>query len=176
MLLAMPDMPDPFFQRSVVAICADDDEGALGIAVHDEIPGVSFGDVLASFDITDSAHADMPVLRGGPVEPKRGFVLHSLDWSGEGTLVIESRWALSGSIDVLRAIAGDSGPSRFLIALGYTGWGPGQLDTELQRPGWFLTTGSTSDIFDGAAQDRWARAFRTAGVNPDLIASTSGHA
>jgi putative transcriptional regulator len=119
---------------------------------------------------------DGPVHFGGPVEPRRGFVVHSTDWGGQDTIDVAGRWALSGTIDVLKAIAEGTGPSEWLVALGYAGWGEGQLDEEMTRHGWFNTPGHVSLIYDEEAEDRWFAGFASAGIDPRMLASSTGTA
>ena len=119
---------------------------------------------------------DAPVHVGGPVEQQRGFVLHSPEWTGPGTVPAGALGALSTSIDVLRAIAEGTGPAHWLVALGYAGWGPGQLDGEMQRHGWHAATGRPEILFETPAEARWAATWRAEGVDPALLAEHSGHA
>ena len=117
-----------------------------------------------------------PVHFGGPVEPRRGFVVHSRDWGGQGTVDVAGRWALSSTIDVLRAIAEGKGPSQWVVALGYAGWAEGQLEGELARPGWFNVGGDTDLLFETEAGERWSHAFAAAGVDPRLLVAQTGTA
>lgn len=175
-LLAMPGIGDPRFERAVIAMCAHDDAGALGIGIGETIEGLSFHDLLRQFEIEAGDAPDVPVHFGGPVEPRRGFVLHSTDWSGQDTISVGGRWALSGTIDVLRAIADGVGPRHWLVALGYAGWGEGQLDEELTRHGWFSTDADTQLLYEVDAAERWAKGFATAGIDPRLLANSTGTA
>lgn len=175
-LLAMPGIGDPRFEHAVIALCAHDTEGALGIGIGATIAGLGFHDLLGQFDIEPGSVPDTPVHFGGPVEPRRGFVLHSLDWGGQDTIDVAGRWALSGTIDVLRAIAGGTGPSRWLVALGYAGWGADQLDEEMTRHGWFTTPAEPGLIYDFSAAERWEQGFAAAGIDPRLLASSTGRA
>jgi len=176
LLLAMPGIGDPRFDRAIIAICAHDEGGALGVGIGTEISDLGFHDLLDQFGID---HGDVPnhaVHFGGPVEPGRGFVLHSNDWSGQDTVDVAGRWALSGTIDVLRAIAAGKGPARWLAALGYAGWDGGQLDSELTRHGWFNIPGDAALLFDVPTEDRWVTAFSRAGIDPKLLACAAGNA
>ncbi|WP_375397894.1 YqgE/AlgH family protein [uncultured Sphingomonas sp.] len=175
-LLAMPGIGDPRFARAAIAMCAHSDEGAIGIGIGAAIPGLGLHDVLDQLEIDHGAAPDAPVHFGGPVEPRRGFVLHSGDWSGEDTIDVAKRWSLSGTVDVLRAIAEGRGPSRWLVALGYAGWGAGQLDGELSRHGWFNVAGDDALLYDLAADERWSAGFAGAGIDPRLLASETGTA
>ena len=176
LLLALPGIGDPRFEHSAIAMCAHDGDGALGIDVGEEMDGLTLHELLATFDIDGSGIPDAPVLRGGPVEPRRGFVLHSLDWGGQEMLQVSDLWALSGSIDVLKAIASGKGPSRYLVALGYAGWSAGQLEDEVKRGGWFLAPADGKLLFDLPAHKRWAAAFRSGGVDPALLVGGTGSA
>jgi len=175
-LLAMPGIGDPRFERAVIAMCAHDTEGALGIGIGATIEGLGLHDLLEQFEIDPGDVPDVPVHFGGPVEPRRGFVLHSADWSGQDTIDVAGRWQLSGTIDVLRAIAEGKGPSRWLVALGYAGWGEGQLETELTRHGWFNTPADLALLYDTDVYERWAEGFVGAGIDPRLLANSTGTA
>lgn len=175
-LLALPGMMDSRFDHSVIALCAHDGDGALGIAVGEEMDGVSLHDLLRSFDIDPGDIADAPVLRGGPVEPRRGFVLHSLDWGAQDMLTVGDQWGLSGSLDILKAIARGQGPSRYLVALGYAGWGAGQLERELTSDSWFLAEGEADLLFDTPASGKWAAAYAAAGVDSTHLVGGAGSA
>ncbi|MEG3180286.1 YqgE/AlgH family protein [Sphingomonas sp. LT1P40] len=175
-LLAMPGIGDPRFERSVIAMCAHDEQGALGVGIGQRIAGLGLHELLGQFEIETGDVVDAPVYFGGPVETRRGFVLHSTDWSGQDTVDVAGRWALSGTIDVLRAIAAGTGPSRWLVALGYAGWGEGQLDEEMTRHGWFNVPGDTALLYDVEVERRWERGFETVGIDPRLLTTSTGTA
>jgi len=175
-LLAMPGIGDPRFERAVIAVCNHGEDGALGIGIGTVLDGLTFHDVLRQLGIDPAESPDVPVHLGGPCEPRRGFVLHSRDWGGGDTVDVAGRWALSGTLDVLRAIAAGTGPSRWLPALGYAGWGEGQLDGELVRHGWFNVAGDDALLFDVPADERWAAGFAGAGIDPRLLATGAGTA
>jgi putative transcriptional regulator len=176
LLLALPGIGDPRFEQAVIAMCAHNDEGALGIGIGAIIEGLSLYDLLEQLDIDARQCPDGPVHFGGPVELRRGFVLHSLDWSGQDTIDVAGNWALSGTVDVLRAIAEGRGPSRWLVALGYAGWGEGQLEEEMTRHGWFNVGGDSDILFDMPADIRWTNGFERAGIDPRLLAPGGGNA
>ena len=176
LLLAMPGIGDPRFEHAVIALCAHDENGALGIGIGHVVPRLGLHGLLAQLDIEPGLAPDAPVHVGGPVEPQRGFVLHGLDWGGDDTIQVADRWALTSTIDVLRAIAAGEGPSRWLAALGYAGWGEGQLDNEMTRHGWFATTPSEELLFDTPVSGRWSGAFAAAGVDTRMLAATAGRA
>lgn len=175
-LLALPGMQDMRFDHSVIALCVHDAQGALGIAVGEEMEGVRLRDLLDSFDIDGSAVPDVPVLRGGPVEPRRGFVLHSLDWGGQDMVQVSDFWGLSGSLDILKAIAEGRGPRRYLVALGYAGWGAGQLEQEMTGESWFLAPGDGDLLFDTPTRRRWSAIFAAAGIDSSHLVSGAGSA
>jgi putative transcriptional regulator len=172
----MPGIGDPRFERAVIAMCAHDESGSLGIGVGEVIIGLSFHGLLEQLEIDRGVAPDAPLHLGGPVEPQRGFLLHTPDWSGDDTLEVGGRWRLSGSLDVLRAIADGSGPAQWLAALGYAGWGPEQLDEELARHGWFATRGGDDLLFACRAGERWQRAFSGAGIDARLLSPQPGRA
>jgi len=175
-LLAMPGIGDPRFERAVIAVCAHDDQGAVGIGIGATVAGLGLHDLLRQLDIDPGEAPDAQVHFGGPVETQRGFVLHTADWGGQDTIDVAGLWSLSGTTDVLKAIASGKGPSRWLVALGYAGWGAGQLDEEMTRHGWFSTAAGPDLIFAQEAPTRWAAAFAGAGVDPRLLASAAGTA
>jgi len=174
LLLALPGIGDPRFERAVIAMCAHDEQGALGIGLGATIDGLGLHDLLGQFAIEPGQTADSPVHFGGPCEPQRGFVVHSTDWSGQDTIDVAGRWALSGTIDILRAIAEGKGPRRWVVALGYAGWGERQLDDELGRHGWLNAPGDAALLFDTPAQDRWRKAYESLGIDPRLLAVGQG--
>lgn len=175
-LLAMPGIGDPRFERSVIAMCSHDADGALGIGLDTVIDGLSFHDVLKQLEIDPGAAPDVPVCLGGPCETRRGFVLHSRDWSGGDTVDVAGRWALSSTVDVLKAIAAGTGPARWVPALGYAGWDAGQLDGEMSRHGWFNVAGGEALLFDTAADARWEAGYAGAGIDPRMLAVGAGTA
>jgi putative transcriptional regulator len=171
-------MSDPRFERAVIAICAHDENGAVGIGIGHKRAGLRFRALLKQLGIDPGKAPDEPVHHGGPVEPGRGFILHSTDWGGQDTLHVSGAggklFAMTGTIDVLRAIAEGSGPSQWIASLGYAGWEGGQLDEEMTRHGWFAVDGSESILFDTPADERWAAAFKAAGIDPRLLSSETG--
>ncbi len=176
LLLAMPGMSDPRFERAVIAMCVHDENGAVGIGIGQKRAGLRFRALLKQLDIDPGEAPDCPVHHGGPVEPGRGFVLHSTDWGGQDTLQVAGLCAMTGTIDVLRSIAEGRGPSRWIVSLGYAGWEEGQLDSEMTRHGWFAAEGGEDILFDTPTDERWAAAFKSAGVDPRLLSSQTGAA
>ena len=175
-LLALPGIGDPRFERAVIAMCAHDEHGALGIGIGLSVSGLGLHELLEQFEIDPGEAPDAPVHFGGPVEPRRGFVLHSPDWGGQDTVDVAGRWALSGTIDVLRAIAEGKGPAHWLVALGYAGWGEGQLDEEMTRHGWFNVPGAIDLLYDVDVYRRWEQGFAREGIDPRLLAPITGTA
>lgn len=176
LLLAMPGIGDPRFEKAVIAVCMHDERGALGIGVGRLAPQLSFHALLEQFDIAPGDAPDNSVHLGGPVDPQRGFVLHSLDWGGQDTMEVDGRFALTNTIDVLRAVAEGKGPRRWLAALGYAGWGEGQLDEEMTRHGWFTVQATEALLFETPVERRWSAAFQSAGIDPRLLSASAGQA
>ena len=177
LLVAMPQMPDPRFARSVVYLCAHTADGAMGLIVNKLIDSLSFPDLLRQLGIETQHQTNaIRVHFGGPVEAARGFVLHSTDWGGHDTILVNPLCALSASVETLRAIAAGRGPSRWLMALGYAGWGPGQLDKEMRDHGWYAAKGGADILFDTPVNARWMATWRGEGIDPALLAPETGHA
>ena len=175
-LLAMPGIGDPRFERAVIAMCVHDDNGALGIGLGRIVPRIGFHALLRQLDIEPGVAPDVAIHLGGPVEPQRGFLLHTLDWGGQDSVQVADRWALTATLDILRAIAEGRGPSRWIAALGYAGWGEGQLEQEMSGHGWFTTPGSDALLYDCDVESRWATGFRNAGIDPRLLTADFGNA
>jgi len=180
LLLAMPGMSDPRFERAVIAMCVHDENGAVGIGIGHKRAGLRFRGLLKQLGIDPGEAPDCAVHHGGPVEPGRGFVLHSTDWGGQDTLHVSGAkgeiFAMTGTIDVLRAIAEGRGPTQWIAALGYAGWEGGQLEEEMTRHGWFAAEGDDAILFETPTDERWAAAFRQAGIDPRLLSSETGAA
>ena len=178
LLLAMPGMADPRFERAVIAVAVHDEQGAVGIGVGQLRAGLRFRQLLRQLEVDPGEAPDCAVHHGGPVEPGRGFVLHSEDWGGQDTIQVVGPagplFAMTGTIDVLKAIAEGRGPSRWLIALGYAGWGEGQLDEEMTRHGWFAAGGDPDLLFETPTAQRWESAFKAAGIDPRLLVGETG--
>ncbi len=177
LLIAMPGMPDPRFAKSVIYLCAHSAEGAMGLVVNQPASGVSLPRIVEQLGIRPEIDlSDEPVHVGGPVETGRGFVLHSPDYVQEGTLVIDDRFALTATLDVLKAIAEGTGPRRKVFALGYAGWAPGQLDQEIQANGWLVAPADEDLVFGRDDATKWQRALARLGVDPVSLSSTAGRA
>ncbi|WBU53168.1 YqgE/AlgH family protein [Paracoccus sp. SCSIO 75233] len=176
-LIAMPDMADPRFAHSVVLICAYGDDGAMGIVLNQPIKGMKFAQLLEMLEIKDAANApDLSVRTGGPVEPVRGFVLHpERDETQEGSIQVGSGLEVTTTRGILLELARGRGPERAMLALGYAGWGPGQLDSEIRANGW-LTGEMDPDYAFGDPDTVWLRALRALGVDPLLLSGAAGRA
>ncbi|CUH67195.1 hypothetical protein TG4357_02866 [Thalassovita gelatinovora] len=178
LLIAMPGMGDPRFDRAVVLICAYSEEGAMGLIVNKPTEEVALKDMLEQLSIdSGSSTPDIGVHFGGPVETGRGFVLHSLDYvSSLNTLRVDNTYGLTATLDVLEELAQGRGPENVLLALGYAGWGPGQLESEIAQNGW-LTCAATSDLIFGTAdQAKWDAALHSLGVDALLLSADAGRA
>ncbi|HSP24095.1 MAG TPA: YqgE/AlgH family protein [Saliniramus sp.] len=185
LLIAMPGMSDERFSRTVIYLCAHSAEGAMGIILNKPAPDLKLPDLLVQLDIVPEPDAirlpaqvgQMQVLMGGPVETSRGFVLHSPDFFIEqSTLSIDSEICLTATIDILRAIATGNGPRNAMLALGYAGWGAGQLEGEIQQNGWLNCPADPSVVFDFAIEEKYERAMRVIGIDPAMLSSSAGHA
>ncbi len=177
LLLAMPNMTDPRFERSVVYICSHDSSGAMGLVINQAFSNLDFASLLNQLDIEVEENVpDIAIHSGGPVEPGRGFVLHSADYVQESTLIVSEHLALTATVDVLKAIANGSGPRNHLLALGYAGWGAGQLDNEIQANAWMTAEADDEIIFNTELEQKWPRAMAMLGINISMLSGDAGHA
>lgn len=177
LLLAMPAMEDPRFVRAVIYICAHTADGAMGLLINRRCSTISFPGLLEQLEIDIRGTAPhIPIYSGGPVETGRGFVLHSADYVQDSTLVVSETIALTATVDILTAIAESRGPRSSLIALGYAGWGPEQLENEIQRNGWLTAEADEELIFNTEMQMKWPRAMAKIGVDVSMLSSDAGHA
>jgi putative transcriptional regulator len=185
LLIAMPVMGDPRFERSVIYMCAHSSEGAMGIMVNRPAGSIDFPELLVQLDIIKEddqiklpeTAESMKVLKGGPVDTGRGFVLHSSDFYIENaTLRIDDGICLTATVDILKAIAKGSGPKHAILALGYAGWAPGQLENEIQGNGWLHCDADQDLIFGGDVEEKYARALRKIGIDPGMLSNDAGHA
>ena len=177
-LIAMPGIGDLRFHRSVIFICAHSDEGAMGLIINKSSEDLKFTDLLKQLEIDPDENTDgaMPIRIGGPVEATRGFVLHSTDYGDDSVLEIKGGYRLTGTVDILRAIARGRGPENHMIALGYTGWAPGQLETELQQNGWLSCDAEHALIFAPDDGSKWVKALSNLGISPELLSAGGGNA
>jgi putative transcriptional regulator len=186
LLIAMPIMTDKRFARSVIYMCAHSAEGAMGLIINQRASHISFRELLKQLGIgpgkgegieVDLGLADMAVHVGGPVETGRGFVLHSSDYhAADSTLSIDDDVSLTATIDILKAIAGGTGPDKAILALGYAGWRAGQLESEIQANGWLHCPADPELLFDRDLELKYTRAMSKIGIDPSHLVSDAGHA
>ena len=177
LLIAMPQMTDPRFERSVIYICAHTADGAMGLVVNREIEALTFPDLLKQLSIDAEVIDDkIQVLFGGPVETGRGFVLHSSDYVQNTTMLVDKRVGLTATMEVLKDIASGNGPKLNILALGYAGWGPGQLDAEIHANGWLSVPADDDLVFDPDLDKKWERALAKIGVDFSMLSGQAGHA
>jgi putative transcriptional regulator len=176
-LIAMPAMADPRFSQTVIYVCAHTSDGAMGIVINHPLSTPSFEDLLRQLKVDPIPPArQIRLCNGGPIDNARGFVLHTIDWTDTASLRVDDTLALTASLDILKAIANGGGPRQSLLALGYAGWGPGQLDLEMQNNVWLSAPADLDVIFDGDHDTKWQRALAKLHVDPLLLSSTSGRA
>jgi putative transcriptional regulator len=177
LLIAVPHMEDPRFRHSVIFMCSHSRSGAVGLVVNKVIDDMPFSDLLQQLDIERGEKANaIRVHFGGPVEPGRGFVLHTQDYKIDGTAQVAGGMSLTATTDILRDMALGRGPQDSLLALGYSGWGPGQLDREIQENGWLVVPPDRSLLFDKEVDTKWQRAYAKLGVEPGALSQASGRA
>jgi putative transcriptional regulator len=179
LLIAMPDMGDPRFHGSVVFLCAHSGDGAMGLIVNKPMPDVRFSDLLDQLEIEHGPDTpDISICYGGPVELRRGFVLHSAEYHGDRDerLGVDDRFAMTATLDVLEDIARGTGPAKALLTLGYAGWGPGQLEGEIRENGWLTADAAPDLVFGTRMEGKWEAALASLGVSPLTLSSEAGHA
>ncbi|CAA7623285.1 conserved hypothetical protein [Magnetospirillum sp. UT-4] len=177
LLIAMPQMQDPRFARAVVYLCAHSAEGAMGLVINRPFDGLTFAELLEQLDIEPSpACGGVQVHFGGPVEGGRGFVLHTDDYMHDSSMMVEDNIALTATVDVLKAIAGGDGPKRSLLALGYAGWSPGQLDSEIRENVWLNVPADEHLLFGTLLDHKWEAAIHKLGIDFGSLSGDAGHA
>lgn len=177
LLVAMPSMGDPRFERTVIYMCAHSPEGAMGLVINKAAEHISFPELLTQLGIEAETDVEpIRVLSGGPVESARGFVLHSDDYTQATTMEVGEHVALTATVDILKAIAAGEGPRRCLFALGYAGWGPGQLDAEIQANGWLHVDADPDILFSADLERKWTRAIAKLGFDIAHLSGTAGRA
>ncbi len=178
LLIAMPGMADPRFDKSVIYLCAHSGREAMGLIVNKPAPGLRLADLLEQLSI--EAGPDCPdagVRLGGPVEHGRGFVLHSADYrSNSSTLQVDDRFGMTATLDVLEDIARGAGPARAMLMLGYAGWGAGQLEGEIARNAWLTAEAREDVVFAEDDGPKWSRALALLGIDPLVLSAAAGHA
>ncbi len=178
LLIALPGMVDERFAQTVIYMCAHSSKGAMGIVINKPIPGLSFAELMKQLQIeTKPLVGELPILYGGPVETGRGFVLHSGEYEGsDSTLPVSEEISLTATLDILRAIAEGRGPKQALFALGYAGWGAGQVETEFQSNGWLHCEADPSLVFGTDPNDKWKTALARLGIGPSGLTANTGRA
>lgn len=179
LLIAMPDMGDPRFEHSVVFLCSHGDDGAMGLIVNKPAADVQLADLLKQLEIKPDRpeRGQMPVHFGGPVETARGFVLHSADYDANlHSMKVDETFSMTATMDILEDIATGNGPERALLMLGYAGWGPGQLESEIAMNGWLTTEADADLVFARSDESKWEAALKTLGVDPLTLSASAGRA
>jgi putative transcriptional regulator len=177
LLIAMPQMTDPRFAHAVIYVCAHNADGAMGLVLNKGIEKPTFPDLLKQLQIEPANEGGrISVLFGGPVDTGLGFVLHSADYLQDATLLVDHEVGLTATLDILREIAAGGGPRQKLLMLGYAGWGPGQLDAEIQANGWLNVPADEALIFDQDLDTKWDRALAKLGVDGAMLSGAAGHA
>lgn len=183
LLIAMPGMQDERFERAVIYLCAHSADGAMGIRINQRAQRLTFAEVVERLDLLPegrglpAAARAIVVHSGGPVETGRGFVLHSADYKSESsTLLVDDEVCLTATVEILKAIVEGAGPKRALLALGYAGWGPGQLENEIQQNGWLHCPATPDILFDPEVDAKYERALSRIGIDPAMLSDSAGHA
>ena len=177
LLVAMPQMLDERFAKSVIYLCAHTEDGAMGLVVNKLLENIDYPDLLDQLDLSPAPGGDdIRVHFGGPVESGRGFVLHTSDYVQDETMVIDDQIAMTATTDILRDIAEGDGPRNSLLALGYAGWGPGQLDTEIQANGWLSVAADDTLVFGTDPDTMWKGALAKMGIDVSMLSGDAGHA
>ena len=182
-LVAMPGMPDERFSRAVIYLCVHSEEGAMGLIIN-RVQQVRFPDLLVQLDVIDKKEEirlpesarSMPVRSGGPVDRGRGFVVHSDDYVTESSMPVDESIVLTATVDILRAISDGRGPARAFMALGYSGWGPGQLEAEITENGWLTCDADKNLLFDTDIDNKYERVLSSLGIDPMHLSSEAGRA
>ncbi|MAI62708.1 MAG: hypothetical protein CBB87_09560 [Micavibrio sp. TMED27] len=179
LLLAMPSIGDPRFDHAVIYICAHDDKGAMGLAINQEAPGLQFDKVLEQLGVVSDIELDYKtfpssVLNGGPVDPGRGFLLHTSEFNQNETIRVNDHIGVTGTIEALRDIALGNGPEQFLFILGYAGWSAGQLEDELRQNVWLVCEPNDEIIFTTDMQEKWKNSISTLGFDPSMLVGNTG--
>ncbi len=176
-LVAMPYMQDARFHQSIIYICGHDANGSMGIIINKYLTGLSFHDLLKQVDITIGYNCmDLPILYGGPVDIRRGFVLHSLDYAIDSTVFVDDQFGVTSTLEILKALSRGEGPKKKIVALGYAGWTAGQLEKELGDNGWLVVDANEHLIFNAPVDEKWRTVMASIGVNPAALALECGHA
>ena len=181
LLLAMPAMGDPRFHKSVIYMCSHDENGAMGLVINNQLPGMQFKHLLNELELTSDIEVDpsilkTPLMNGGPVDTGRGFLVHSDDFKHDQTIEVDEGIHITGTLDGLKAIAAGDGPNEKLIIFGYAGWSAGQLDEEVQNNSWLVAESNLDLIFKVHNENKWQQAVSGLGFDPAMLSGDAGHA
>jgi putative transcriptional regulator len=178
LLIALPGMSDPRFEKAVIFMCAHSAEGAMGLIINKPIEGLGFHDLVQNLDIRVTSNMpDSPVLFGGPVDTGRGFVLHSGEYAApNATMPVTKEISLTATLDILKAMAEGQGPEQSVFALGYAGWGPGQIENEIRLNGWLHCDADSGIVFEMDMASKWSAALRKLGIDLSLLSTNTGRA
>ena len=174
-LVASPSMTDPRFYKSVIYMITHKNEGAMGIVINQPIVKTKINNIINNEELQDSSSIDnIPITYGGPVDTKKGFILHTSEFKDETTIKVDAEISLTSNINILKSIVKGQGPKKSLFALGYAGWFAGQLEKELTNDGWLIAPGNSSLIFECKTERKWSQAIKSIGINPDFLSSNAG--
>ncbi len=177
LLIANPFLEDVNFMQSVIYVCGHDSQGAIGLVINKPISDLTIKGLFTQLGIESSLEMEGVIVNyGGPVEMNRGFVLHTVDYKTDTTVIVNEHFAITSTLEILRAIALKRGPEHFCICLGYIGWTAGQLDQEIQENGWIVIDANTALVFDPCLETKWRESFATIGVDPSILSFEIGHA
>lgn len=181
LLLAMPSMGDPRFHHAVIFICAHDVNGAMGLVINHEMPGIEFTDLVGQLKLESDIKVNfeklaLPVMCGGPVESARGFLLHSSDFIRDETMQVDAAYGVTGTLDAIKDVANGQRPHDMMFILGYAGWDEGQLDLEIQENAWLVVDPDPELVFGGNPKEKWHKALHKLGINPIQLSAMSGRA
>lgn len=177
LLIAMPGIGDPRFERAVILVCAHAEDHAMGIRLDQPVPGLTMAELLRKLDVTgELKEPQRLILAGGPVQTERGFVLHTDEERFEDSTPVGDGLLLTASREVLHALAGPTAPRRALLALGYAGWGAGQLEAELRDNVWLAGEADEAILFDEDHDTKWERALARMGVRAEMLSAQAGRA
>ena len=174
-LIASPSMSDPRFHKSVIYIITHKSEGAMGIVINQPIIETKINNIMNNEELKDNSNIDnIPITYGGPVDTKKGFILHTSEFKDKTTIKVDSEIFLTSNINILKSIVKGNGPKKSLFALGYAGWLPGQLEEELSNDGWLVAPGNSKLIFECKTEKKWNEAMKSIGINPNFLSLNSG--
>lgn len=177
LLIATPQLGQSFFAKTVIYLCVHNKEGAMGLIINKPMREAESSHLVEHFALnTAPEDFDYPVYQGGPVEPQRGFLLHSNDYCNKGTVMVDNHFSVTSNVDILEAMADGSGPHEVLLALGCAGWAPRQLEQEIEQNSWFSVPATKSLVFDAVDSSKWMLASKSIGVDPYMFADHAGHA